>query len=65
MMAASLSSEIPCYRDAMAAGTIRLEPLITHRVPLDRAAEALTMMRDQSEFYAKVLIDPAAREHRT
>jgi L-iditol 2-dehydrogenase len=51
--------------DAMAAGTIRLEPLITHRVPLDRAAEALTMMRDQSEFYAKVLIDPAAREHRT
>lgn len=42
---------------AMASGTLDLEPLITHRVPLVGAFDALQMMRDQTDFYAKVLID--------
>ncbi len=43
---------------AMASGTLNLKPLITHRVPLSRGIAALHMMRDQSEFFAKVLIHP-------
>ncbi len=42
---------------AMASGALDLEPLITHRTPLSQAFAALKMMRDQTEFYAKVLID--------
>jgi L-iditol 2-dehydrogenase len=44
--------------DAMASGTLNLKPLITHRVPLSQGIAALVMMRDQSEFFAKVLIHP-------
>lgn len=44
---------------AMAADQLRVEPLITHRVPLAGAFDALKMMRDQAEFYSKVLIEPA------
>ncbi|MDX1946279.1 MAG: galactitol-1-phosphate 5-dehydrogenase [Pirellulaceae bacterium] len=43
---------------AMSAGTLNLKPLITHSVPLAKGIEALVMMRDQSEFFAKVLIHP-------
>jgi len=43
----------------MASGTLNLKPLITHRVPLSQGIHALTMMRDQSEFFAKVLIHPS------
>ena len=43
---------------AAAAGAIDLDSLVTHRVPLANAFEALTMMRDQSQFFAKVLIQP-------
>ena len=43
---------------AMSQGTLNLKPLITHRVPLSRGIDALVMMRDQSEFFAKVLIHP-------
>ena len=45
---------------AMASGTLDLKPLITHRVPLSGGVKALEMMRDQSEFYEKVLIHPNA-----
>lgn len=44
--------------DAAAAGTVDLDSLVTHRVPLEQAFDALVMMRDQSEFFAKVLIEP-------
>lgn len=44
---------------AMAAGTLTLSPLITHRVPLRDSTEMLHMMKDRSEFYAKVLIQPS------
>lgn len=44
--------------DAVAAGKIQLEPLVTHRVALKDAFDALVMMRDQSEFFSKVLIQP-------
>jgi L-iditol 2-dehydrogenase len=44
--------------DAMSNGTLNLKPLITHRVPLARGIAALEMIRDQSEFSAKVLIHP-------
>jgi len=43
---------------AMADGTLRLEPLITHRVPLEDSFDVLTMMKDQRQFFAKVLIHP-------
>lgn len=42
---------------AMASDALDLEPLISHRVPLARAFDALKMMRDQTDFYAKVLIE--------
>ena len=43
---------------AMASGALDLKPLITHRIPFSRGIEALKMMRDQSEFYTKVLLHP-------
>ena len=43
---------------AMADKTIDLLPLITHRVALDRSLDALRMMKEQREFFAKVLIHP-------
>lgn len=43
---------------AVASGAVDLDSLVTHRVPLDKALDALVMMRDQSEFFAKVLIQP-------
>jgi len=43
---------------AAARGAIDLDALVTHRVALDGAIDALVMMRDQSEFFAKVLIEP-------
>lgn len=44
--------------NALAAGALDLEALITHRLPLSQAFEALKMMRDQTNFYAKVLVHP-------
>ncbi len=43
---------------AVAAGRLDLESLITHRVPLEGALDALKMMRDASSFYCKVLVEP-------
>lgn len=47
---------------AMASGTLDLKPLITHRIPLEGGIGALEMMRDQSEFFAKVLLHPGECE---
>ncbi len=44
--------------DSMAAGTVNLEQLITHRVPLRDAADALRMMKEGREFFSKVLVRP-------
>lgn len=44
--------------DAMATGVLDLKPLITHNLPLEKGIAALEMMRDQSEFFAKVLLHP-------
>jgi L-iditol 2-dehydrogenase len=44
---------------AMASGKLDLSPLITHKVPLADGIEALYMMKDKSQFYAKVLIHPS------
>ncbi len=44
---------------AMASGKLDLSPLITHKVPLTDSTEVLHMMKDKSEFYAKVLIHPS------
>ena len=44
---------------AMNSGELTLSPLITHKVPLINSTETLHMMRDKSEFYAKVLIHPS------
>ncbi|MCL2660767.1 MAG: zinc-binding dehydrogenase [Acidobacteriaceae bacterium] len=43
---------------AMASGVIDVKPLVTHRVPLDQAWNTLRMMKDRSQFYCKVLIQP-------
>jgi L-iditol 2-dehydrogenase len=43
---------------AVASGRLDLDRLVTHRVPLAGAFDALKMMRDQTEFFAKVLIQP-------
>ena len=40
------------------SGTLDLDSLVSHRVPLEGAWDALVMMRDRSEFFAKVLIRP-------
>lgn len=39
----------------MAQGKLRVLPFITHRLPLDKAVEALTLMRDKTEFFNKVM----------
>lgn len=44
---------------AMADGQLKLKPLITHKVPLSKGISALEMMRDQSEFFCKVLLHPS------
>lgn len=41
---------------AAAEGRLELESLVTHRVPLEEAPAALAMMRDRSQFFAKVLV---------
>ncbi len=42
--------------DAMASGNLNAKPLITHRVALDGLCGALAMMRDQCEFFNKVML---------
>ena len=44
--------------NSMAAKSLDLQPLITHQVALSDAFEALKMMRDQRQFFSKVLIHP-------
>ena len=43
---------------AMASKILNLKPLITHLVPLTEAFDMLQIMRDKTEFYAKVLVHP-------
>ena len=47
---------------AIAAKTLTLKPLITHRVPLVESADILHKMREKTEFYAKVLIHPSRQD---
>lgn len=44
---------------AMASGKLDLSPLITHQVPLTESPDVLNMMKNKSEFYAKVLLHPS------
>ncbi|WP_240418808.1 galactitol-1-phosphate 5-dehydrogenase [Paenibacillus periandrae] len=39
----------------IASGKLRLDPLITHRVPIEGIGNALQMIRDRSEFSVKVM----------
>lgn len=48
----------------MASGTIDVKPLVTHRVPLSGAMNALRMIKDRTEFYCKVLIQPNSEERK-
>jgi L-iditol 2-dehydrogenase len=43
---------------AAASKSVQLMPLITHRFGLADAVKGLVMMRDQKEFFCKVLIQP-------
>lgn len=57
------SSYSDCQNDwrdslkAMADGSIKLKPLITHRVSLEECGKMLEKMRDKKEFYCKVMIE--------
>lgn len=42
----------------MAEGKLRIEELITHRVPLEKVAEGLALCRDRPEEVLKVMVDP-------
>ncbi len=44
---------------AMATNKLNLSPLITHKVSLTDSMNILKMMKNRSEFYAKVLIHPS------
>ena len=44
-----------CCLDLISEGRIMPERLISHRVPFDRIAEAVEMMRDKKEGYTKVM----------
>lgn len=57
----SISSNDDDWRtvlQAMATGKLDLSQLITHKVSLINSTNILHMMKDRSEFYAKVLIHP-------
>lgn len=41
---------------AIAAGTLILEPLITHKVAIEELIEAFNMVHEKKEFYNKVLM---------
>lgn len=43
---------------AVAAGTVKLKPLITHRFGLDDTLKGLSVLKDRKEFVSKVLINP-------
>jgi L-iditol 2-dehydrogenase len=45
---------------AVESGALSLKPLVTHRVPLSQAADALRAMRDRTTSSVKVLIHPDA-----
>jgi L-iditol 2-dehydrogenase len=47
---------------AMASGSLKLRPLVTHRVPLSRAVDTLNAMHDRKGFFCKVLIHPDGQE---
>jgi len=42
--------------EALAAGRIRVAPLITHRLPLTQAPDAFRMMAERREFFSKVML---------
>ena len=44
--------------DLMSAGKLDLDPLITHRIPLDRAPWALDLMDRKDEGVMKVVLQP-------
>jgi len=48
---------------AMADGAPDFRPLVTHRVPLAQAPDALEMLRSRAEFAMKVLIGDGAGEY--
>ena len=43
---------------AVASGSVKLKPLITHRFGLDDTLAGMNVMKDRREFVAKVLINP-------
>lgn len=42
--------------DSMASGKIDVEKLITHRFPLEEMDKGLEIMRDNKEFFAKIMV---------
>jgi threonine dehydrogenase-like Zn-dependent dehydrogenase len=44
--------------DAVVAGTVDLEPLLTHRFPLDRLGAALDAMVQRPDGFLKAVVHP-------
>ena len=42
--------------DAMASGKIDVKKLITHKYNLENMDEGLEIMRDNTEFFAKIMV---------
>ena len=44
--------------ELIAAGRIDLGPMLTHRIPLERAVEGLEMMEEKKDGAIKVILEP-------
>lgn len=44
--------------DALSRGDIVTDPIISHRYPLDKTMDAVTLMNEKKEFFFKILIEP-------
>ena len=44
----------------LGSGVLDLDPIVTHRFPLDRYAEAFALMNDRAGLVAKIVLQHAA-----
>jgi 2-desacetyl-2-hydroxyethyl bacteriochlorophyllide A dehydrogenase len=54
---AATAEDFPVMIDLVDRGAVRLEPLITHRMPLDELGTALGMLEDGPERRLKIILD--------
>lgn len=44
--------------EALSSGQMQTEPIISHRMPLERTLDAVKIMKEKKEFFYKILIKP-------